>query len=74
MSNRMLALTLVALALPTRLAAHEGHGLAFTLDGLLHWFFQPTHMAGTMAAVGLSATIAWGVFRARRSGPTRTES
>jgi hypothetical protein len=57
---------------PTALAAHEGHGLEFTLAGMLHWLLEPTHLLGTVLVL-LASVVAGLTLRRRRSAPERVE-
>jgi hypothetical protein len=61
------------MATPSALAAHEGHGLEFTLTGMMHWLLEPTHLLGTVLLLVASVTAGF-VLRARRSGDRRVES
>lgn len=65
-------LAVLTLATPSSLAAHEGHGLEFTLAGMLHWLLEPTHLLGTLLVL-VASVVAGLMLRRRRSAPERVE-
>lgn len=72
--TRTVLAAIALLSTPGALAAHEGHGPILSLSGLAHWFFQPTHMAGTLLFLGVASIVVWGATRVRRTDSARIES
>ena len=65
-----LILLAVTVLVPRPLAAHEGHGLSASVDGVVHWLSSATHVGSVVVAAGVGVVIA-ATLGLRRRGRRR---